>query len=64
MSIPVDQVDPSDRSKCPTSRKLQKWGTLDIPFDPEYAPGAFNAVNVCLRMQADEQVCVITDEAT
>jgi leucyl aminopeptidase (aminopeptidase T) len=35
-----------------------------ISFDPEYAPGAFNAVNVCLRVQPHEQVCVITDEAT
>ena len=35
-----------------------------ISFDPEYAPGAFNAVNVCLRVQPHEQVCIITDEAT
>jgi len=35
-----------------------------IPFDPEYAPGARNAVTVCLRVQPHEQVCVITDEAT
>jgi aminopeptidase len=35
-----------------------------IAFDPEYAPGAYNAVNVCLRVQPSEQVCVITDEAT
>src|SRR5579864_7587017 len=35
-----------------------------IKFDPEYAPGAYNAVNVCLRVQPEEQVCVITDEAT
>jgi leucyl aminopeptidase (aminopeptidase T) len=35
-----------------------------IPFDSEFTPGAFNAVNVCLRVQANEQVCVITDEAT
>ena len=34
------------------------------PFDPEFTPGAHNAVNVCLRMQPDERVCVITDEAT
>ena len=47
----------------------QKWGTrhdrnLSIPFDPEYTPGAYNAVNVCLRIQPSEQVCVITDEET
>ncbi len=35
-----------------------------IPFDPEYTPGARNAVNVCLRIQPNERVCVITDEAT
>jgi aminopeptidase len=32
--------------------------------DPELVPGARNAVNVCLRVQADEKVCVITDEVT
>jgi aminopeptidase len=37
---------------------------LSIPFDPEFAPGAYNAVNVCLRVQSHERVCVITDEAT
>src|SRR5262249_53231626 len=37
---------------------------LNIPFDPEFTPGARNAVNVCLRMQPHEKVCVITDEAT
>ena len=36
----------------------------EIPFDPEYAQGALNAVRVCLRVQPEEQVCVITDEAT
>ena len=35
-----------------------------IPFDAEFTPGARNAVNVCLRIQPSEQVCVITDEAT
>jgi aminopeptidase len=35
-----------------------------LPFDPEFAPGARNAVNVCLRIQPSERVCVITDEAT
>ena len=37
---------------------------FDIPFDPEFTPGARNAVNVCLRVQPDEKVCMITDEAT
>jgi len=35
-----------------------------LPFDPEFAAGARNAVNVCLRIQPSERVCVITDEAT
>jgi aminopeptidase len=35
-----------------------------ISFDPEFTPGAHNAVHVCLRIQPDEKVCVITDEAT
>ena len=35
-----------------------------IPFDAEFTPGARNAVNVCLRIQPSERVCVITDEAT
>jgi aminopeptidase len=60
---------PADKIKRPTSRKDSENGTqsrrtLNLPFDPEYTPGAFNAVNVCLRVQPSEQVCVITDEAT
>ncbi len=35
-----------------------------LPFDPELAPGAHNAVFVCLRVQPSEKVTVITDEAT
>lgn len=54
-----------DQAKVPTSAKTgQKWGTLQIPFDSEYTQGAFNAVNVCLRIQSSERVCVITDHAT
>ena len=34
-----------------------------IPFDPEYAPGARNAVDVCLRVQPHEKVTLITDHA-
>jgi aminopeptidase len=59
MSISEDSV------KVPMSRKSSEtWGTLTVPFDPEYIPGAHNAVNVCLRVKPTEQVCVITDEAT
>src|SRR5437660_8594254 len=35
-----------------------------IALDPEFAPGARNAVSVCLRVQPDERVGVITDEVT
>jgi aminopeptidase len=35
-----------------------------FPFDPEFTPGAVTAVNICLRIQPAERVCVITDEAT
>ena len=41
------------------------WGTREkVSFDPEFTPGARNAVRVCLRVQPDEKVCVITDEVT
>lgn len=49
MSVPVTEVN----------RHLNT-----LPFDPELAPGASNAVNVCLRVQPNEKVTVITDEAT
>ena len=67
MSISVEQIKIPDPVKIRTSRKeREKDGAPadNIPFDPEYAPGARNAVNVCLRVQPDEKVCVITDEAT
>ena len=35
-----------------------------LAFDPEFVAGARNAVQVCLRIQRSERVCVITDEAT
>ncbi len=34
-----------------------------IPFDPEFSQGARNAVNVCLRIQPQEKVTLITDQA-
>ncbi len=67
MSIPAEKIKApaaSTGSAQALSLARQGRGALHIPFDPEYAPGAFNAVNVCLRVQASEQVCVITDEAT
>jgi aminopeptidase len=35
-----------------------------MAFDPEYTPGARNAVQVCLRVQPEEKVTVITDRAS
>jgi len=60
MSIPVEPVKPPHLAQ----KTRQGRGSLHIPFDPEYSTGAFNAVNVCLRVQPSEQVCVITDAAT
>src|ERR1700733_6907362 len=54
----------------PTLRKEREgWGTrtewaTQHSFDPEYTQGARNAVRVCLRVQPEEKVCVITDEVT
>jgi len=53
--------------KAPTLLRNARdgWGTRNaVPFDLEYIPGARNAVSVCLRVQPEEKVCVITDEVT
>ncbi len=34
------------------------------PIDPELFPGARNAVEVCLRLQHNERITIITDSAT
>lgn len=34
-----------------------------IEFDSEFSPGAYNAVNTCLRVQSSEKVTLITDTA-
>ncbi|PYY04153.1 MAG: aminopeptidase, partial [Acidobacteria bacterium] len=34
---------------------------LNVPIDPELAPGARNAVRICLRIQPTEKVTIITD---
>jgi aminopeptidase len=60
-------MNPSaDALNLPTSLQNQRgWGARKpISFDPEYIPGARNAVAVCLRVQPQEKVCVITDEFT
>lgn len=36
----------------------------DVPFDPEYSPGARSAVRTCLRIQSNEKVTLITDNYT
>jgi aminopeptidase len=36
----------------------------ELAFDPELTPGAYNAVNVCLRIQPGEKTTIITDLAT
>jgi len=36
---------------------------IATPFDPEFSPGAHNAVHVCLRIQPAEKVTLITDWA-
>jgi aminopeptidase len=55
-----------DEAQNSTSPARAGWTTQlnNLPFDPELSPGARNAVNVCLRIQATEKVTVITDEAT
>ena len=65
MTIPADKS--RTPSTTPTQTPRQGWGTRShntISFDPEYTVGARNAVQVCLRVQPNEKVCVITDEAT
>ena len=46
----------------PAAQTNQQLSTLT--FDPELTPGARNAVNVCLRIQPNEKVTIITDDAT
>src|SRR3984885_7111488 len=70
MTIPADEVKSPARSTDSGQRLSQTvregWGTRSnhISFVPEFSVGARNAVNVCLRVQPDEKVCVITDEVT
>src|SRR5712692_609340 len=39
-------------------------GGLPPSFDPELAPGASNAIRVCLNLQPRERVTLLTDRAT
>ena len=36
----------------------------NIEFDTELSPGAYNAINVCLRLNPGERITLITDEET
>jgi len=47
------------QSNAKSNRQLNR-----IPFDPQLAPGARNAVRVCLRVEPSEKVTVITDEVS
>ena len=38
--------------------------TAALAVDPELAPGARNAIRDCLRLQPNERITIITDEAT
>src|ERR1700704_6105429 len=61
MTIPIDR---SDLTLPQEIRQRLSSPINKIPFDSEFIPGARNAVAVCLRVQPDEKVCVITDEVT
>ncbi len=37
--------------------------SLPVTFDPELTPGARNAVHVCLKLQSNERMTLITDRA-
>ncbi|CAN5558916.1 aminopeptidase [soil metagenome] len=41
-----------------------RFPTATLQVDPELIPGARNAVRDCLRLQPDERITIITDEAT
>ena len=60
MNVPAGQATQSTLGKSGKGSDA----LTNLPFDPELSPGARNAVNVCLRVQPEEKVCVITDEAT
>jgi leucyl aminopeptidase (aminopeptidase T) len=61
MSTPVDKTASVLPQKSNGRSKMQ---LNQFRFDPEYTPGAINAIRVCLRVQPEEKVCVITDEVT
>jgi aminopeptidase len=67
MSIPIQKSHISVSHENSETQGISSKSHLDLKhlaFDREFTPGAYNAVNVCLRIQPGEQVCVITDRAT
>jgi leucyl aminopeptidase (aminopeptidase T) len=58
MTVPADQLTNS------SPRKEGQNARVPLSFDPEYIPGARNAINICLRVRPEEKVCVITDQVT
>src|SRR5437763_13942154 len=38
--------------------------TDSVAVDPELAPGARNAIRVCLRLKPEERITIITDQTT
>src|SRR3984885_10863434 len=69
MTIPVNEARVPvavNEVKTPTpSQTPPRWGSRSqISFDPEFSLGARNAAQVCIRVQPEEKVCVITDEVT
>jgi aminopeptidase len=65
MTIIGKQVSTPTPSASLEENPREGWGTRNTgSFDPEYTPGARNAVHICLRVQPSEKVCLITDEAT
>src|SRR5271155_955018 len=63
IGVPLDVKE----VKTPTlpQKTGEGWGSRSqVSFDPEFSAGARNAVNVCLRVQPYEKVCVFTDEVT
>jgi aminopeptidase len=41
-----------------------RFSTAALAVDPELAPGARNAIRDCLRLEPNERITIITDEAT
>jgi hypothetical protein len=57
----IHRAQQESEAQMPPARRIPM---NQVSFDPEFTQGAVNAVQVCLRIQPDEKVCVITDEAT